>query len=230
MANILALDSSTDACSVALSFNGKRFETFKVIPRQHTQQMLPMVEALMAEAGANFDELDAVAFGRGPGSFAGIRIATGCAQGIAYAVGCDVLPVSTLASIALQIEANDGDYVAASLDARMNEVYVASYRMEAGLPVALDNERVCAPADVTLAECGDDQQFLVAGAGWAYLDDMPAAVQTQVKKVEGDYYPAAAAMLTLALNDWDAGLAVAAHEAAPVYLRDEVAWKKKDQQ
>jgi len=237
MANILALDSSTDACSVALEFNGERFETFRVIPRQHTQQMLPMVEALMSRAQADFSQLDAVAFGRGPGSFAGIRIATGCAQGIAYACGCDVLPVSTLESMALQVAEKTAfkhPWVAVSLDARMNEVYVAAYEVNNGLTVALSHERVCAPEDVILPKQDKSAQvidkFVAAGAGWSYLSNMAEGVQRQIELMDEDYYPSAGAMLTLAQRDWDAGLAVAAHEAMPVYLRDDVAWKKKDQQ
>ena len=94
MSNILALDTSTDACSVALSCNGEIKEDFRIIPRQHTQQLLPMIEAILADAGIAISALDAIAFGRGPGSFAGIRIATGVAQGLAYGADLPVLPIS----------------------------------------------------------------------------------------------------------------------------------------
>lgn len=229
MSKILALDTSTDACSVALHLNGEIKEDFRIIPRQHTQQLLPMVEAMLAEAGIAVTELDAIAFGRGPGSFAGIRIATGVTQGLAYAADLPVLPISTLAAMALKAaEAEGAEYVVAALDARMNEIYAAAYRLdyqEQKLLTLLD-EKVCAPADLELPE----HEFLAVGSGFGYINSMSAQVQAQVSVSEQSYYPSAAAMLDLAMQDWQAGRAVAAEQALPVYLRDEVAWKKKEQQ
>ncbi|WP_286237184.1 tRNA (adenosine(37)-N6)-threonylcarbamoyltransferase complex dimerization subunit type 1 TsaB [Neptuniibacter halophilus] len=227
MAKILAFDTSTDACSVAVSLDGEVQEDFRVIPRQHTQQLLPMVESILANAGLAVNQLDAIAFGRGPGSFAGIRIATGAAQGLAYAADLPLLPVSTLEAMALAaVEQTGAEQVVAALDARMDEIYVASYRCKDGLLVPELAEMVCAPGDLELS----GQGYLAVGSGWVYLNDMSEAVRSVVTPAEEACYPAAGQMLKLALRDWEKGLAVAADKALPVYLRDEVAWKKKDQQ
>ncbi|WP_415890527.1 tRNA (adenosine(37)-N6)-threonylcarbamoyltransferase complex dimerization subunit type 1 TsaB [Neptuniibacter sp. SY11_33] len=227
MSKILALDTSTDACSVALSLNGEIQEDFRIIPRQHTQQLLPMVQEMLASAELAVTDLDAIAFGRGPGSFAGIRIATGVTQGLAYAADLPVLPVSTLAALALA--ASDREQVSsvvAALDARMNEIYVASYQIESGELTTLLDEKVCAPAELSLSE----GSYFAVGSGWRYLEDMSPDTQSAISVSEELYYPSAAYMLKLAEQDWTQGKAVAADKALPVYLRDEVAWKKKDQQ
>ncbi|WP_415893665.1 tRNA (adenosine(37)-N6)-threonylcarbamoyltransferase complex dimerization subunit type 1 TsaB [Neptuniibacter sp. PT8_73] len=227
MSKILALDTSTDACSVALSLNGEIQEDFRIIPRQHTQQLLPMVQEMLANAQLAVTDLDAIAFGRGPGSFAGIRIATGVTQGLAYAADLPVLPVSTLAALALA--ASDKEQVSsvvAALDARMNEIYVASYQIESGELTTLLDEKVCAPAELSLGE----GSYFAVGSGWRYLEDMSSDTQNAISVSEELYYPSAAYMLKLAEQDWTQGKAVAADKALPVYLRDEVAWKKKDQQ
>ncbi|WP_415887247.1 tRNA (adenosine(37)-N6)-threonylcarbamoyltransferase complex dimerization subunit type 1 TsaB [Neptuniibacter sp. QD37_6] len=227
MSKILALDTSTDACSVALSLNGEIQEDFRIIPRQHTQQLLPMVQEMLANAQLAVTDLDAIAFGRGPGSFAGIRIATGVTQGLAYAADLPVLPVSTLAALALA--ASDKEQVSsvvAALDARMNEIYVASYQIESGELTTLLDEKVCAPSALSLAE----GSYFAVGSGWRYIEDMSSDTQNAISVSEELYYPSAAHMLKLAEQDWAQGKAVAADKALPVYLRDEVAWKKKDQQ
>ena len=229
MTKILALDTSTDACSVALSIDGEVTEDFRIIPRQHTKQLLPMVEQMLAGAELKVSQLDAIAFGRGPGSFAGIRIATGVAQGLAFAAELPVIPVSTLRAIALKAAREyQVERVVSTLDARMNELYCCAYEMQSGLPVALIDEQVSAPGDIVLPE-GD---WFAAGKGWVYLDDMSDAVKQAVAANEPviDVYPAAAMMVELAVAQFAAGEAVEPEQALPVYLRDEVAWKKKDEQ
>jgi len=227
MPKLLALDTSTDACSVALYLNGEVREDFRVIPRQHTKQLLPMIQTMLEEAGIKVTDLDAIAFGRGPGSFAGIRIATGVAQGLAFAAEIPLLPISTLESIALSKLQTGETHVVAALDARMDEIYWAAYRSEAGLPIAVTPERVDAPANVALP---DGTLWCGAGSGWCYLADMPESVQASVTVSSELCYPTASTMLTLALRDFAEGKAVSPEQALPVYLRDDVAWKKKDQQ
>ncbi|WP_027856369.1 tRNA (adenosine(37)-N6)-threonylcarbamoyltransferase complex dimerization subunit type 1 TsaB [Marinobacterium jannaschii] len=227
MPKILALDTSTDACSVALHIDGQQQEDFRIIPRQHTKELLPMVQQMMQSAGLKMVELDAICVGRGPGSFAGIRIATGAAQGLAFAAQLPMLPVSTLESMALAVFSKTGaSRIVTALDARMNEIYVACYEMVDGLPQLVGREMVVAPDQFVLPE-GD---WTAAGSGWRYLDDMSAAVQQRLTLLDDDIYPSAQDMLSLGLRDWNAGKQVAAEDALPVYLRDEVAWKKKDQQ
>lgn len=233
MAKILALDTSTDACSVALYIDGDVREDFRIIPRQHTKQLLPMVSELLEQAGLKVGQLDAVAFGRGPGSFAGIRIATGVAQGLAFAAQLPVIPVSTLAAIALvSAEKYQANRVVSTLDARMNELYSAAYKIKAGLPVLLDSETVSAPQDVVLPETvlPDEGNWFAAGKGWLYLEDMSSEVKKSVSEPVLDIYPTASAMARIAADELANGRTVIADDALPVYLRDEVAWKKKDQQ
>lgn len=226
MTKILALDTSTDACSVALYLDGDIHEDFRIIPRQHTQQLLPMVEAMLNKHGVAVSDLDALAFGRGPGSFAGIRIATGVTQGLAYAADLPVIPVSTLESLALAAYEKEGAVkVVAALDARMDEIYVASYLIEQGYPQTVLTEQVSAPSDLQLSE-GD---YLAVGSGWRYVDSMCEDTQAKISVSAETYYPSASCMLKIALPEWQSKT-VAAAEALPVYLRDEVAWKKKDQQ
>lgn len=227
MSKILALDTSTDACSVALSLNGETREDFRIIPRQHTQQLLPMVEAMLAEAGISVSDLDAIAFGRGPGSFAGIRIATGVAQGLAYGADLPLLPVSTLEALAVSAFKKEGaDKIVAAIDARMDEIYVASYQMNEGLPVVELSEQVCAPGALVL----ESDHYLAVGSGWRYVDDMTNTIKQSVQISSETYYPSALCMLTLASTAWEQGKAISPELALPVYLRDQVAWKKKDQQ
>lgn len=228
MAKILALDTSTDACSVALYIDGEVREDFRIIPRQHTKQLLPMVSEILDQAGLKVSQLDAVAFGRGPGSFAGIRIATGVAQGLAFAAQLPVIPVSTLAAIALvSADKYRVERIVSTLDARMNELYSAAYEIRAGLPVLLDSETVSAPQDIVLPDGGS---WFAAGKGWLYLEDMPVAVKDAVSDPVLEIYPTAAAMVRIAAEELANGRTVKADDALPVYLRDEVAWKKKDQQ
>ncbi|MGH1461340.1 MAG: tRNA (adenosine(37)-N6)-threonylcarbamoyltransferase complex dimerization subunit type 1 TsaB [Neptuniibacter sp.] len=227
MPNILALDTSTDACSVALSLNGKVTEDYRIIPRQHTQQLLPMVQDILSSAGMHVSDLDALAFGRGPGSFAGIRIATGVTQGLAYAADLPVLPISTLEALALAAHRHEqATFVAAALDARMDEIYVAVYDLQSGYPEIVQPEKVCAPDafELELENC------FGVGSGWRYLSDMTDTVRSSLQLSAESYYPSALDMLKLAERDFLHGKAVVAEQALPVYLRDEVAWKKKDQQ
>ena len=228
MPKILALDTSTDACSVALHMAGEIREDFRVVPRQHTKLLLPMIQAMLDSAGLKVKDLDAIAFGRGPGSFAGIRIATGVSQGLAFAAELNLLPVSTLSAIALAQHLKSGDqHVIAALDARMDEIYWAAYQFENGLPVLIGDERVDAPAHICLP---DECLWFGAGSGWNYLQDMPAQVQQATSNINSEVYPTAGHILRLAIQDYQEGLSVSPELALPVYLRDNVAWKKKDQQ
>ncbi|MBQ0756283.1 MAG: tRNA (adenosine(37)-N6)-threonylcarbamoyltransferase complex dimerization subunit type 1 TsaB [Amphritea sp.] len=228
MAKILALDTSTDACSVALSIDGEIQEDFRIIPRQHTRQLLPMVDEMLTAAGLRVNQLDAIAFGRGPGSFAGIRIATGAAQGLAYAANLPVIPVSTLAAIALKAAREyKVDRIISTLDARMNELYSCAYEMREGLPVALVKETVSAPEKIVLPE-GDD--WFAAGKGWVYLESMSAQVQHSISTPVMDIYPAAGIMAELAQEAFARGEGISAELAQPVYLRDEISWKKISEQ
>lgn len=227
MAQIIALDTATDACSVALHCDAGKFDRFEIAPRQHTHLLLPMVEAVLAEAQLRVKDLDLVAFGRGPGSFAGIRIATGAAQGLALAYETPVVGVSTLESMAWRAleEAPGAEYILAALDARMDEVYWCCYQVVDGDLKPLHEERVSAPADVALAVEG---KWTLAGSGAVYLASLPK-IEVSVVRCLPEIYPVARIMVQLAEREFNAGRALAPEEAQPVYLR-EGSWKKKDEQ
>jgi tRNA threonylcarbamoyladenosine biosynthesis protein TsaB len=230
MSNILALDTSTDACSAALLLDGQILQRFKVEPRRHTHLLLPMVEELLAQAQISLKALDAIAFGRGPGSFAGIRIATGAAQGLALAADLPVVPVSTLEAMAFAADASAGDYLLTALDARMDEVYWCAWQRKGQALHLLVEEQVSAPADMQLPAAVSGNAFAALGSGWCYRERMPAALTAVINDYTTDIYPQAEAMARLAAAAVARGEVMTPDDAQPVYLRDQVAWKKKDQQ
>ncbi|MEH6443645.1 MAG: tRNA (adenosine(37)-N6)-threonylcarbamoyltransferase complex dimerization subunit type 1 TsaB [Oceanospirillaceae bacterium] len=230
MTKILALDTSTDACSVALEVAGERSEIFRVIPRRHTHELLPMVQQILAQAQLKVQDLDAIAFGRGPGSFAGIRIATGVAQGLAYAADLPVVPVSSLAALAQGYYRNTADansQIVTAFDARMDEVYWGVYKIEAGVATLVVAEAVCAPSDLIF---DFEQTYIGVGSGFNYREKMPAQLLSALTSVTEDEHPHSLDILAIASQQYALGNTVSAEEAQPVYLRNQVTWKKKDQQ
>lgn len=222
MTTLLALDTATEACSVALLHEGKVLSHYEVIPRLHAQKLLPMIQTLLAEAGIALSAVDAIAFGRGPGAFTGVRIAIGVVQGLAFALERPVLPVSNLALLAQRALREYGaEQVAAAIDARMDEVYWGCYQQRAGEMRLLGNEAVLAPEQVSLpADVGGD--WFGAGTGWGYAERLPVAVSGQ----DAGMLPHALDLLTLAQFAWARGEGIAADQAQPVYLRDKVATPK----
>ena len=224
--NILAIDTSTDACSAALSLAGEVRERFELAPRAHTQLILPMVESLLAEAGLALTQLDAIAFGCGPGSFTGVRIAAGVTQGIAFGADLPVVPVSTLAALAQgACDEIGATHVLAALDARMHEVYWGAYqRGDDGVVQLQGEEGVYAPDRVPVPE---SDQWQGVGSGWASYG---AALHTRlaglVTATHAQHHPRARDVARLGVHGLQHGLAVDAEQALPVYLRNEVTWKK----
>jgi tRNA threonylcarbamoyladenosine biosynthesis protein TsaB len=224
MTCLLAIETATEACSVALAVRGEVRERFEMAPRRHAELVLPMADALLAEAGIAKTHVDAVAVGRGPGAFTGVRLAVAMAQGLALAWNRPVLPVSTLAVLALRAHSAamaDDARILALIDARMSEVYAGVFRIDAdGLVVATDEERLCAPDRIDLRA----SQWIGVGSGWgAYGDVIRATLRDPVAHVEPSELPHAADLARLALREFAAGRAVAPELAQPVYLRDKVA-------
>ncbi|WJW76540.1 tRNA (adenosine(37)-N6)-threonylcarbamoyltransferase complex dimerization subunit type 1 TsaB [Thiohalobacter sp. IOR34] len=220
---LLALDTATEACSAALLVDGELRETSRVEPRGHARLLLAMIETLLAEAGLSPGQLDGLAFGRGPGSFTGLRIAAGVAQGIAFAADLPVLPVSTLATLAQGARDAALEGVLAAIDARMQEVYWGVYRSGAeGLVELEGEERVCAPAAVTVPAGG---RWRGAGTGWGSYGEALAArcAGLQLVAVEPGALPHARDMLPLAAAALRVGGGLPAEQAQPVYLRNNVA-------
>ena len=219
---LLALDTATEACSAALLIDGDVRERFEVAPRAHARLLLPMLEDLLAEAGLKPAALDAVAFGRGPGSFTGVRIAASVAQGIAFAADLPVVPISTLAALAWQaVCARDSCRVFAAIDARMGEIYCAAYQgsTRGGL-VALTDEQVTAAATVCVPA---GEEWCGVGSGWAvYADVLCPHFGTSLLSIDATALPRASVVAALAAHEFARGHAVAADQALPVYLRNQV--------
>ena len=225
MLRLLAIETATEACSVALYQDGDVQERFEIAPRRHAALVLPWVEALLADAGIAPAQLDAIAFGRGPGSFTGLRIAAGVTQGLAFAADIPVVPVSTLAALAYGAHVVSGKTnILAALDARMKEVYWGAYRFDSNGHVTLVGEEcVCAP-DVAPLPAGGS--WFGAGSGWkTYGDILSAHCGLPETACLPDWLPHAADMVQLAADLYQAGEVIPPEQAAPVYLRDNVADK-----
>ena len=226
---LLALDTSTEACSVALWHKGEKTHLDELAQRTHTKRILPMIDELLANSGINLKQVDALAFGRGPGSFTGVRVGAGIAQGLAFGADLPVIAVSNLTAMAqAAFELHQVENVAAAIDARMNEVYFSQVkrekvRSELGEffqwnPVI--EEQVCQPEKV-LEQLSDLTAYRV-GTGWG------AYPQFKEKGLDGSdiILPSAQYMLELALADYTQNKVISALEIEPVYLRNEVTWKK----
>ncbi|MDC8012035.1 tRNA (adenosine(37)-N6)-threonylcarbamoyltransferase complex dimerization subunit type 1 TsaB [Tahibacter soli] len=219
--NLLAIETSTEACSVALMHRGRVIARSEIAPRRHAELVLPMADALLAEAGLTRRALDGIAVGRGPGAFTGVRLAVSLAQGMALGLDLPVVPVSSLAALAWDAPDN-GAPVLALIDARMGEVYAGTFVRDAvrGL-VPLAAESVGAADALALP---DADAWNVIGSGWdAYRDAARARLGAPPRWSDGALYPQAAAVVQLAAAEFAAGHAVAPELALPVYLRDKVA-------
>ncbi|MGB5260126.1 MAG: tRNA (adenosine(37)-N6)-threonylcarbamoyltransferase complex dimerization subunit type 1 TsaB [Gammaproteobacteria bacterium] len=229
MTRLLAIETSSAACSAALSIDGRIEERHALAPRQHAALILPMIESLLVEAGLAVAELDACAFGCGPGSFTGVRIAASVIQGIAFAAELPVVPVSTLAALAQGGMRESGQAnMLAALDARKAEVYWGVYRQSTNDRLErVGEERVCAPADIVMPDTPD---WVGVGSGWAAYGDLLARqAGDRLVRVMQDLEPRARDVATLALIDIQAGRTVTAAEAIPVYLRNRVADERRGQ-
>lgn len=215
---LLAFDTATDACSAALWLDGAVREEFALVRNGHSERLLPMIEALLADSGCSLRGLDAIAFGRGPGAFTGLRIAASVAQGFAFGADLPVLPVSSLAALA---EMQNAPRVFAALDARMAQLYWGAYvRGEDGALVAAVADRLSDVAAVSLP-AGD---WLAVGSGAeAYATGLCAALP--LRELRAAQYPRATGVARLAAVAFARGEACAPELALPVYLRDEVAKK-----
>ncbi|HED36263.1 MAG TPA: tRNA (adenosine(37)-N6)-threonylcarbamoyltransferase complex dimerization subunit type 1 TsaB [Gammaproteobacteria bacterium] len=223
---ILAVDTATEACSAALYIDDEIIAEYQLAPREHTQLILQMVSSLLQQADISMSGLDALAFGRGPGSFTGVRIATGIVQGLAFASDLPVVPISTLASIAQRV-AQDHQHksVISAIDARMGEVYWGCYQLaENGLMTLRGSEQISAPEGLELTDTGTD--WSGAGTAWgAYYEALSRTLGQQLNHSYADYLPDSRSIVQLAVFDYQQGLAVDAARAQPVYLRNNVAKK-----
>jgi len=224
---LLAFETATEACSVALYVDGQVSERFEIAPRRHAELSLPWAEQLLAEAGLARSQLDAIALGRGPGAFTGVRLAIAIAQGIALALDRPLLPVSTLQVLALRAPA-DATHVLSSIDARMGEVYVARQLRVDGQWQLQGEEVVCAPDAVTLPE---GSRWFGVGTGFGAADGVLATrLAGQLDGVDAQALPRASDLLALAVPMYERGEAIAPEWVEPAYLRNNVALTLVEQQ
>lgn len=217
--NLLAFDSSTLALSVACAAGGRVAARSEYVGQGHSERLLPLVDEVLAEAGVALAALDAIAFGAGPGSFTGVRIACGVAQGLALGANLPLVPVPTLAALAqTAFEAHRARRVFACLDARMREVYVAAYERDGDGWRTVLAPAVLPPADVGTPDAGG---WLGAGDGFAAYPDL--AGRLALVGQDAGIAPDARALITLARPRLAAGEAVDAAHALPLYVRHRVA-------
>ncbi|SJM91459.1 putative peptidase [Crenothrix polyspora] len=221
---LLAVETATEACSAALFIDGDMIERFEVAPQQHTKLILPMIDSLLAEAGIKQSDLDGLAFGCGPGSFTGVRIATGVIQGIAFGLDLPVVPVSTLAALAqgfFNTNTSDLDVVFAALDARLREIFWGVYQRDAQGYAHLIGDEAVTPASLVIAP---KVRGVGVGSGWtAYENELMLRLAGKVSYFEAQHLPCARTVAQLGVQGFKQGLAVNAELAMPVYLRDKVA-------
>ncbi len=218
--NILAIDTSTEYCSVALLHGDTLDSRAELAGQRHSELVLPMIAALLGEAGLQLTRLDGIAFGAGPGSFTGLRIACGVAQGLALGAGVPVLPVGTLLALA---HASGGSRGVACLDARMGEIYHAAYERDGD-----DWREVVAP-NVCRADRApglENGGWTGAGSGFAtYAGELAERYRGQLAAIHANAYPHARAVVELAVPQLNAGRGLPAERAVPLYVRDRVALK-----
>jgi tRNA threonylcarbamoyladenosine biosynthesis protein TsaB len=234
MTGILAIDTATDACSVAVYRHGLYQERFEIAPRRHNQRLFAMLADLLDNGNLAAQGITAIAYGCGPGSFTGLRIAASAVQGLAYANQLPCLPVSTLltqAQGALRSgQVGPHDLVLSTIDARIHELYWLLVSFEESLATAVAGPGGCDPA--LLCPPLPDQAGTVKGigSGLHYRDQFPRALQDRLEIVSEQCLPSARDMIPLALAGVDQGICQRAHEVSPVYVREDINWKKIGEQ
>ncbi len=219
--NFLAIETSTEACSVARVHGDQVIERSEIAPRRHAELVLPMADALLAEAGLGRAALQGIAVGRGPGAFTGVRLGISLAQGMAMALDVPVVTVSSLQALALEAPEDDAAILSVT-DARMGEIYVAAWKRETDGSVSLiDRERVDTAAALRVP---DAAAWHVVGSGWAtYEAVIRERLPGAIRSADGLRYPQARHVAEIAAKGFREGAAVAPELALPVYLRDKVA-------
>ena len=226
---LLAIDTATEGCSVALWLDGAIHERFELAGREHSQRLLGMLHGVMADCGIALSEVDGIACGVGPGSFAGVRIGVGFVKGLAMGLDRPVVAVSSLAMLAQgAIRLHGADQVLAAIDARMNEVYFCRYAVADGLAVAQGEALVAPPAGLALPAEGE---YAAVGSGWkTHLEALGEHTGATLSPLDGEALPHARDALPLAQREFAAGRGIGAGELLPVYLRNRVALTKLEQE
>jgi tRNA threonylcarbamoyladenosine biosynthesis protein TsaB len=218
--NILALETSTEYCSVALWQDGEVVSRCESVGQKHSERLMTMIDELLQAIGHKLQALDGIAFGMGPGSFTGVRIACGVAQGLALGANLPVVGVCTLEALA---EASGHDRVIAVLDARMSEIYHAAYEKQGEEWIAVSEPSLCKPE---AAPALSGEGWFAAGSGFSVnATALQARYAGQLSGMDGTVVPQAAAIAALGARRLARGEGVDAALALPLYLRDKVALK-----
>lgn len=232
---LLAIETSTEACSVAVLRGDEVVERFELAPRRHAELVLPWCGQVLEEAGVARSQLDAIAVSRGPGAFTGVRLGIAVAQGLALGLDRPLLPVSTLAVLAMEAARLAAPVVGrprvlATLDARMQEVYAGRFELDGGDAVALDAETVGPPGEVILPPEGE-AGWLAVGTGLAAMDGaLSTRLSGRLQASDPAALPRAGQLARLAAHAWARGGAVAPQDVEPAYLRNQVALTIAEQQ
>src|SRR5210317_249470 len=225
--NLLAIDTSSVACSVALQSDESIIERHEEQAREHTRLLMPMLGDVLAESGITAQDLDAIVLGNGPGSFIGMRIAASVAQGLAHGAGISIVPVSSLAAVAAEVleDAAIAEVVVAQ-DAHMSEVYLGGFRRGPGsIPVPLFPERLHTQTMIEELEPGTADRRVAAGFGWQRYPGLAAANEGLIGQLSAVLHPRARFLIPLGAAAWQAGEAIQPGDLVPAYLRSKVAEK-----
>ena len=221
---LLGVETSSAVGSIALAIEGEVLERQIETPREQAELLLELTDELLATAGLELRDLDAVTFGRGPGSFTGLRVAAAIAQGFALATGVRLVPVSSLLCLAEHAHRSHGvERALVVVDARMSEVYWAQYARERDVPAAVGPERLSSPAAVVAP---DGAPWTGVGDGFSAYPEALAGIAATADRVLADLRPAARDLFPTAERALAAGLVTSPAEALPVYLRDDDAWRR----
>jgi len=222
---LLAIDTSSLACSVALHVGSSVCERHEEQPREHTRLLTPMIRSVLTEADVAVADLDAIVLGNGPGSFIGMRIAASVAQGLAYGAGLNVVPVSSLAAVAAQVFAEtDANEAIIAQDAHMNEVYLGAYRRgDANLPEPVFPERLHGQTVIAELEGSDAAGRVAAGFGWQRYPQLAAVNESLLQERLDLLHPRARFLLPLGANSLQLGRFIDPKDIMPAYLRNKVA-------
>lgn len=223
---ILALDTVTDACSVAVCTSGQIFSNFVVEPQAHSKLILSMIDELCIRAGIKLDDISAFAFGCGPGSFTGVRIGVSVVQGLAFGLNKPVIAVSSLQALAQQASnKHKVAHILPMIDARMHEVYWGEYILKTqGLVTVLREDSMQKPEELIFSQ---DVEYIAVGTGAIAYKDILTQYNTKLAFDQSIQYPLAQEIIPVALNRLQRGLITTAAEALPTYIRNEVAQKTK---
>ena len=226
---LLALDTSSIACSAALQLDNAVTELHEEQPREHTVILMPMIRKLLDDAGMSLPDLDAIVLGNGPGSFIGMRIAASVAQGLAFGANLRIVPVSSMLAVAAQVfDEHAAAEVCVAQDAHMHEVYLGHYGLRDGVASALQPECLHGMGSiVALAEPGSGPR-IAAGFGWQRYPELLAANRDRFDAVVDVLHPRARHLFGAAIAELQQGAGIAPTEVAPAYLRQKVAAKPAD--